>query len=82
MDPKGIVAILVIGLIAGWLASFIMGGGGLIRYLITGVIGSFVGTFVLSSLGVNLGLKNAFVSQIVTATIGAVIVIFVVRLIA
>ena len=34
MDPKGIVAMIVIGLVAGWLASLVVGGGGLISYII------------------------------------------------
>ncbi|MEM7059129.1 MAG: GlsB/YeaQ/YmgE family stress response membrane protein [Pseudomonadota bacterium] len=82
MDAKAVVTFLVIGLVAGWLASFIVGGGGLIRYLITGVLGSFVGGFLLSSVGVNLGIKNPLVSQIVTAVIGAVVLVLAARLIA
>ena len=82
MDGKAIATFLVIGLVAGFLASLIVGGGGLIRYLITGVLGSFVGGFLLSSLGVNLGIKNPLVSQIVTAVIGAIVVVMAARLIA
>lgn len=79
---RAIVVIAVIGLIAGFLASFIVGGGGLLRYLVSGVIGSFVGGFLLSALGVNLGIRNALASQIVTATIGAIVVVLAARLIA
>ena len=43
MDLRALGIFLAIGLIAGFLASFVVGGGGLIRYLITGVIGAFVG---------------------------------------
>ena len=39
-----------IGLLAGWLASFVVGGGGLIRYLVSGLIGSFVGGLVLQQI--------------------------------
>jgi len=82
MDGKALAVMLLIGLVAGWLASFIVGGGGLIRYLITGVLGSFVGGFLLSKLGVNLGIKNPLVSQIVTAMIGAIVLVLAARLIA
>ena len=84
MDAKTqqIVVFALIGLAAGFLASLIVGGGGLIRYLITGVIGAFVGGYLLSALGINLGIKNALVSQIVTATIGAIVVVLLARLIA
>ncbi len=72
----------VIGLVAGFLASFIVGGGGLVQYLLSGIIGAFVGGFVLNAAGINLGIKNALLSQIVTATIGAIIVVVLAKLIA
>ncbi|MEL6298391.1 MAG: GlsB/YeaQ/YmgE family stress response membrane protein [Pseudomonadota bacterium] len=81
-NTQQIVVFLVIGLVAGWLASFIIGGGGLIQYLFSGVIGAFVGGFLLSAVGLNLGIKNALLSQIVQATIGAIVVVLVARLIA
>ncbi len=80
-DSKALVVFLLIGLVAGWLASFIVGGGGLIRYLVSGVIGAFVGGFLLNAIGVNLGIKNALASQIVTSTIGAIVVVLLARLI-
>lgn len=82
MNPQAIAVIVAIGLVAGWLASLVMGGGGLIRYIITGVLGSFVGTYLLSALGVRLGIGNDLLAQIVTATIGAIVVILLARLIA
>lgn len=83
IEPQALLMMAVIGLIAGFLASVLVGGaGGLVGYLIKGVIGAFVGGFVLGAAGVNLGIRNAFLSQIVTATIGAVIVILLARLIA
>ena len=82
MDARNIVIALVIGLVAGWLASFVVGGSGLVRYLISGVIGSFVGGFLLSKVWINLGIGNEIVRDIVTATIGAVIVVLLARFIA
>ncbi len=81
MNTQSLIIALVIGIVAGWLASFVMGGGGLIRYLITGIIGSFVGSYLLSALKIDLGIGNPLVSQILTATIGAIVVVFLVRLI-
>ncbi|MEO1281827.1 MAG: GlsB/YeaQ/YmgE family stress response membrane protein [Pseudomonadota bacterium] len=82
MDAKtrAIVVFLVIGLVAGFLASIVVGGGGLLRYLLTGVIGAFVGGYLLGALNINLGIKNALVSQIVTSTIGAIVVVLIARL--
>ncbi len=77
-----IIIFLVIGLVAGWLASMLLGGGGLIRNLIVGVIGSFVGGWLLSVANISLPIGNALLSQIITATIGAVVVILVARLVA
>jgi uncharacterized membrane protein YeaQ/YmgE (transglycosylase-associated protein family) len=82
MDMRAILVAIVIGLVAGWLASIVVGGGGLVRYIITGLIGAFVGSFLLSALGINLGIGNPLISQIVTATIGAIVIVLLARLIA
>lgn len=82
-----LIVMAVIGIIAGWLAGLILGGGGLLRNLIVGMIGSFIGGFL-----VNLGLLklpidfNAFIpvygNQIVVSTVGALLVIILARLLA
>ena len=59
----------------------IVGGGGILGYLISGVLGSFVGGFLLSATGINLGIANKLLSQIVTSTIGAIVVVLLARLI-
>ncbi|MEM9138840.1 MAG: GlsB/YeaQ/YmgE family stress response membrane protein [Pseudomonadota bacterium] len=82
MDIKALVIFLLIGVVAGWLASLVMGGGGIVRYMITGVIGAFVGGYLLSVLGINLGIGSPLISQIVTSTIGAIVVVFLARMIA
>ncbi len=79
MDTKNLLIAVVIGIVAGWLASFVTGGGGLLRYLVTGVIGSFVGSYLLNKAGINLGISNEYARDIITAAIGAIIVVFVAR---
>lgn len=81
-NTRSIVVFLVIGIVAGFLASLVVGGGGLVRYLVTGVIGAFVGGYVFAFLKINLGIRNVLVSQVVTATIGAILVVLVARMIA
>jgi uncharacterized membrane protein YeaQ/YmgE (transglycosylase-associated protein family) len=81
-NTRAIVIFLVIGLIAGWLASWIVGGGGLLTYLISGVLGAFVGGYLFSALKISLPIRNVWVSQIITATVGAIIVLIVARLIS
>ncbi len=80
MDKTNIIVALLMGIIAGWLASFVVGGHGIVQYLISGVLGSFVGSFVLNKMGINLGIKNEIGRDVVTATIGAVIVMIVARI--
>ncbi len=79
---RNVVVFLVIGLVAGWLASLIVGGGGLLTYLISGVLGAFVGGYLFTTLNISLPIRNVWVSQIVTSTVGAIIVVIVARLIA
>lgn len=81
MDTRSLLIFLAIGLVAGFLASFIVGGGGLVRYLITGVIGAFVGGYLFTALGINVG-GTPLVSQIITSTVGAIVVVLLARLIA
>lgn len=82
-DAQALVVMAVVGIIAGWLASMIVGGGGgLVPYLVKGVIGSFVGGFILNTLGLNLGIKNALINQIATSTIGAIVVVILARIVA
>jgi uncharacterized membrane protein YeaQ/YmgE (transglycosylase-associated protein family) len=82
MDDKTrtLLIFAVIGIVAGFLASIIVGGDGLIQYLVSGVIGAFVGGYLLNMLGINLGIRNELASQIVTATIGAIVVVLLARL--
>ena len=76
------VVFLLIGLVAGFLASLIVGGGGLISCLLSGVIGAFVGGFLFHALGISLGIENALVVEIIHATVGAVVVVLLARAIA
>ena len=82
-DLQSLLVMAGIGIVAGFLASVIVGGGGsLVWYLIVGLIGAFVGGLLLGSLNLNLGIGNPLLSQVATATIGAVVVIVLARLIA
>jgi uncharacterized membrane protein YeaQ/YmgE (transglycosylase-associated protein family) len=76
-----LIYFLVIGLAGGWLAGLLLGGGGLLRNLVVGVIGAFVGAYVLQALNIHFGLAP-LLEQIVTATIGAVLVTIIARVIA
>lgn len=82
-DLQSLLVMAGIGIVAGFIASLIVGGGGgLVWYLIVGLVGAFVGGLLLGALNINLGIGNPLASQVVTATIGAVVVIVLARLIA
>jgi uncharacterized membrane protein YeaQ/YmgE (transglycosylase-associated protein family) len=79
LDPGGLIAWLVVGLIAGWLAGqFMKGGGyGIVGDIILGIVGAFIGGFIFSVVlpGNSVGL----IGSIVVAFIGAVILIALAR---
>jgi uncharacterized membrane protein YeaQ/YmgE (transglycosylase-associated protein family) len=81
-QTKSIVSWIIIGLIAGFLASLIVGGGaGLIGWLIAGLIGSVVGGFLAQQLKIKLNLGNPFLEQLIISVVGAIIVIIIARII-
>ena len=80
MDTRAILIFLGIGLVAGFLAGLVVGGGNILLYLVWGVIGSFVGGFLFAQLKIDLKL-NPVLTQIVTSTVGAIIVVLIARLI-
>ena len=71
----GIVLFLLIGILAGWIAGkLIQGGGfGLIGNMVVGVVGAVLGGYVLGAAGIDLG---GFFGQLVTAVLGALILLF------
>jgi len=78
---QGIIIILVIGLIAGWLASKIVSGAGLgiVGDIVVGVVGAFIAAWLFPRLGIRLG--AGIVREIIDATIGAIILLALVRLV-
>lgn len=73
-----IIIFLIIGAVAGWLAGQLMKGSGfgLVGNILMGVIGSVVGGFLFDVLDIGGG---DLIWQIISATVGAVLVIFVAR---
>jgi len=68
----GVLAWILIGLIAGWLAAKITNAPrGLLRNLIIGLVGSLIGGFLFTKLGLHI--VPDFWGELITATIGAVV---------
>jgi uncharacterized membrane protein YeaQ/YmgE (transglycosylase-associated protein family) len=82
MEPvsHGIIFWLIIGGIAGALAGRIVDGGGfgIIVDIIVGIVGAFIAGWLLPQLGIHL--MAGFIGEIIDATIGAVILLLVIKL--
>jgi uncharacterized membrane protein YeaQ/YmgE (transglycosylase-associated protein family) len=81
LSNEGILVILFVGLVAGWLAGKIVRGTGfgIIGDILVGIAGAFVASFLFPKLGIHLG--TGLVSNIIYSAIGAVVLLLIVRLI-
>jgi uncharacterized membrane protein YeaQ/YmgE (transglycosylase-associated protein family) len=73
----------VVGLIAGILAKWVMPGpdpGGIIVTMLVGIVGAFIGGWVLDLLGFSGSAGNLSLGSILTATLGAIILLAIYRL--
>jgi uncharacterized membrane protein YeaQ/YmgE (transglycosylase-associated protein family) len=83
------VVMIINGLVAGWIAGLLLGGGGLIRNLIVGILGALLGGFLVQ-MGIialppsitDVTSQVPFGTQVLISTIGAIIVVLIARLIA
>lgn len=74
-----IIGWIIVGGLAGWLASIAMGTNaeqGCLIDIILGIVGGLVGGFVLNLVGVGGGVSGLNIPSLVTAFIGAVILLF------
>lgn len=77
----GILLWIVFGAIVGWIASLIMkSGGGILMDIILGIVGAVVGGFIFSIFG-GAGITGFNLYSMIVAVIGAIIVVWVGRLI-
>jgi uncharacterized membrane protein YeaQ/YmgE (transglycosylase-associated protein family) len=81
LDKRAITAQVGVGVVAGWLASWLVGGSGLLQYVVTGLAGSLIGGFLLERLDIDLGIRNPLVHRIATATLGAMVIVLLARII-
>lgn len=71
---------VIIGILAGWLAGrFMRGNGfGLVGDAVVGIIGAFVGSYLFRALGLEIG--RGLFGILVVAFLGAILLLFIVRL--
>ncbi len=81
MDSHSLIAWLVIGAIAGWLAgTFVKGGGfGLLGDIVVGIVGAFIGGWLAGVLHIHVG--TGWISAIITAAAGAIVLLVILRLV-
>jgi uncharacterized membrane protein YeaQ/YmgE (transglycosylase-associated protein family) len=81
MDLQGLLILLIVGAIAGWLAGVIIRGFGfgLIGNIIVGIVGAVIAGWLLPRLGIFIG--AGIVGAIINALIGAVILLFIIGLV-
>jgi len=74
----GILEWIVVGLVAGWLAHQLLGGGGggLLYNLAVGLVGAIVGGLIFGSLNI---MPVGFVGELLSATVGAVVFLLIWR---
>ncbi len=79
MTLEGILIFLLVGGVAGWLAGLIVRGGGfgIVGNIAVGIIGAFVAGFLFPVFSISLG--AGIVGSIIHATIGAVLLLLIVR---
>jgi uncharacterized membrane protein YeaQ/YmgE (transglycosylase-associated protein family) len=80
MPVQSIIVWLIVGAIAGWLAGKVVRGGGfgILGDIAVGIIGSVIAGFLFPYVGISLG--TGFIRAVIDAFIGAVILLFILRL--
>ncbi len=81
LSNEGILVILFVGLVAGWLAGRIVRGTGfgIVGDILVGIAGALVANYLFPKLGIRLG--TGLVASIIQSAIGAIILLLVVRLV-
>jgi len=81
LSNENLLVVVVVGIVAGWLAGEVMRGAGfgLIGDLIVGLLGAFVGDWLLPRLNVHIGV--GVIALIINAFIGAIVLLIITRLI-
>jgi uncharacterized membrane protein YeaQ/YmgE (transglycosylase-associated protein family) len=85
MDVTNLLIWIIVGAIAGWLASIVMKTNrsqGLMTDIIVGIIGGLVGGFLLNALGVGGAVTGINIASILVAFIGAVVLLAVLRMVS
>jgi uncharacterized membrane protein YeaQ/YmgE (transglycosylase-associated protein family) len=83
METQSIIVILILGALAGWLAGMVFQGGGLglLGNIIVGIVGGFIGYWLMPKLGVKIDTGTDWLNYVLTAAIGAVVLLALINLV-
>ncbi len=83
MTVESLLILIVVGVVAGFLAGVVIKGYGfgLVGNLVVGVVGAFLASWLLPRLGVSFSVVNPLVTSIVYATIGAIVLLLLIGLV-
>lgn len=82
MDLTNVIVWVIIGGIAGWLASIVMKTNrsqGLLMDIVVGIVGGLIGGWVLTAIGVDSAVTGLNLGSLLTALVGAVILLALLR---
>ena len=80
LSDQGLIVILVVGIVAGWLAGKVVKGSGfgLVGDAAIGIVGALIGDWLLHRLGIHFA--SGFIGLVINATIGAIVLLLALRL--
>jgi uncharacterized membrane protein YeaQ/YmgE (transglycosylase-associated protein family) len=80
LSNEGLLVILFVGLVAGWLAGKVVRGSGfgIIGDIVIGIVGALIASWLFPRLGIHLG--TGLVSEIIYSALGAIILLLIIRL--
>jgi uncharacterized membrane protein YeaQ/YmgE (transglycosylase-associated protein family) len=83
MEPMGLIAWLIVGAVAGWLASIVMKSNrqqGLLMDIVVGIVGAFIGGFIFNEFG-STGVTGFNFWSVFVAFTGAVVLLAAIRVV-
>jgi uncharacterized membrane protein YeaQ/YmgE (transglycosylase-associated protein family) len=81
LSDQGLIVILVVGLVAGWLAGKVVRGNGfgLVGDAAIGIVGALIGDWIMHRLGVHFA--TGIIGLVIDATLGAIVLLLALRLV-
>ena len=80
MSLENLIVWILVGLLAGWLAAAVVGGGyGLLGDIVVGIVGSFLGSWLFRELHISIPL-HGWLATIFVAFVGAVVLLLILRI--